>query len=650
MLTQVLRSERTNTGIHKLGKLQQQDKTISTIRGERDQLSEHHEGLPCCTQFWSGLASWSSDSNCEFNGHVLSLVLGLDYDGNHLFTTSKINLQRGTIYGLVGKNGTGKSSLAKVLASKKVPGFPASLATQYVSSSTSSNNSVISGKLNVREFMLQSARLKETDIDHNIQLLEEEFEELVETETTDGAFETISNMIGELYDKKEELVHSTGKKVEETLLQLGFISSNMLNTTVDNLSCGWRYKCELATIFLTQPDLLVIDEPSFLDMKSSAWFIHKVKEIAKTTQSIVILISHKESLLSALCESILFINPESKTLSVYACTYDNFMLAHGEQVIHAERILKNAKKETDTTKKSLRNFRRKEEKTNRSKIKLIASSRNKTHDQKQTGRAQFGGAMMGKSIAAKERRTQKKTQEIKESIKAYKMGKVDPLNLEGIKLEGVSAEATLLSLQDVTFAYKDGPCVLSNASAQVGLKDKVLIQGKNGQGKSTLVKLLLEELQPDSGTISRNILPNITYFPQTALKTLLNQHGLESSVAFLQRFDTSSSETAIRTYLGKFGLKRDLATRPIRTLSSGQLVRLYLTKEMFVHGIPSLLVMDEVTENLDKESVDSFVETLDRFPGAVLCISHDEYFIEKFSSVSNQSWTLRDSNLNVEFR
>jgi len=578
--------------------------------------------------------------------------LGLDHNGNELFSSTYLSLQRGTIYGLIGKNGTGKSSLAKILASKALPFFPTSLSTQYLSPGDATSSTELSSvKVTARAYMLQSAKQKQNDIEERIQLLENQFEEMIDQHRDDNEVEAISTRIGELYDLKDEIIHSSAQKVEHMLDELGFKSSNMMDTTVEHLSCGWRYKCYLATTFLTQPDLLVIDEPCFLDAKSTSWFIHQMKVIAKESNSIVLLISHKVNVLDALCESILFINPASKTLSVYACNYKNFMVAHGEKVKYSERAIANSAKENYIATKSLHKFQKLSEKKNLSRIKMITVSKNKTHDCKKTGRAAFGGAKMDKSIAAKEQRLQKKAKDIDEATKAYKQQKNVRLVLEGASLEGLSAEMPIISLQDVHFAYTSTSSnILCGVSAQIRAKDKVLLQGGNGQGKSTLVKLLLEGLRPESGSIYKHARSHVMYFPQNALENLMKEQGSKSSLDFLQSFDTNNNETAIRTHLGKFGIKQDLATRPIRTLSAGQQVRLYLAKEMFVNGTPSLLVMDEVTENLDKESVDSFVETLNQFPGGVLCISHDEYFIEQFnSSALTQTWTLENGKLKVEF-
>lgn len=251
---------------------------ITSFESLESKFCEKNETTYCGFNF-SELATVSSDSSCTFNGQVLSLSLGLDHNGKVLFNTSQLSLERGTVYGLVGKNGTGKSSLAKILASKTLPEFPEYLTTEYLSP-YSGARSDLSGKLSVRDYMLYSTKRHVDEIDKQIEMLEAKFEQVVDQNVNDTEFDVLSSRIGELCDLKDELDNSSKQKVDQMLDQLGFKSANMMETAVEHLSSGWRYKCQLATTFLTQPDVLVIDEPSYLDASSVEWFIEEIKHIA----------------------------------------------------------------------------------------------------------------------------------------------------------------------------------------------------------------------------------------------------------------------------------------------------------------------------------------------------------------------------------
>jgi len=223
------------------------------------------------------------------------------------------------------------------------------------------------------------------------------------------------------------------------------------------------------------------------------WLINKIKHISNSLRSIMVLIFHKEDLHEALSETILYINPASKILSVYNCSYKNFMIADAGKIASTQHTNENFMKENTKAKESLQNIQKKIQKQTRQRSKSIAKSKNKTHDIKDIGgRVQFGGGNMDKSAAAKTARLKKKAIEREELNKICKQRRHVPLHLEGAVLDGVSAETTLVSLQDVTFNYDGCSSSISvNVSAQIRSKDKILLQGSNGVGKSSLIKLIM---------------------------------------------------------------------------------------------------------------------------------------------------------------
>lgn len=216
----------------------------------------------------------------------------------------------------------------------------------------------------------------------------------------------------------------------------------------------------------------------------------------------------------------------------------------------------------------------------------------------------------------------KKAGELEEARIRARTERVKPLHLESVPVDG-----KVISLQDVAASYdaSDG-VVFEYVDVCMEATDKVLLKGKNGCGKSTLVKVILGELQPTHGNVS-TVTGNIVYFPQVTLSDLLRTHGSERSVDFLEGDDNISiTELDARHHLAKFGLDKDLATRPINTLSAGQRVRLWLAKEELRHPKPSLMIVDEISENVDRETRDSLVQLISTFEAAVLVISHDPDF------------------------
>lgn len=154
--------------------------------------------------------------------------------------------------------------------------------------------------------------------------------------------------------------------------------------------------------------------------------------------------------------------------------------------------------------------------------------------------------------------------------------------------------------------------------------------------------MILGDLEPTSGSVARR--GKALYFPQVALNDLSREHGLKSALAFLGE---SLTETEARHHLGNFGLAKDLALRPIHTLSAGQRVRLWLAHANLWNAKPTLLILDEISENVDRETRKSLLDMLHSFVGAVLVISHDEDFCGSFQA--QQVWTLTPHGMRIEF-
>ena len=209
-----------------------------------------------------------------------------------------------------------------------------------------------------------------------------------------------------------------------------------------------------------------------------------------------------------------------------------------------------------------------------------------------------------------------------------------------LKISGMAAQGTLALFQDVTFAYDNGQPVLWNMDAQIEAHDHVLLCGENGCGKSTFLQLLIGTLQATKGTIIQNA--RVLYFPQTSLVELTQLHGTETPVAYL---GGNLTQTQVRQHLGDFGLA-DTVFRPIISLSAGQRVRLWLAKQQLELSNPSLLILDEVSENLDANTKHSLLDVLNTFVGAVIVVSHDKDFSTDFKP--NLIWRLKDGRMHIE--
>lgn len=258
-----------------------------------------------------------------------------------------------------------------------------------------------------------------------------------------------------------------------------------------------------------------------------------------------------------------------------------------------------------------------------------------------------------RSAAAKLKQLKRQAETVEEWRKQALCEQVKPLCISGVVADGPA-----IQLIDVSFTYDsdhvNGDPSKAESSAKkflfgplnecVGPQDRILLCGPNGCGKSTLLRLILGELQPSEGNIVRR--GQALYFPQSALSDLSTYHSEICAAAYLIG-DASMTNTAARQHLGNFGLKGDVALRPIQCLSAGQRVRLHLAKQLLHNPQPTLLVMDEISENLDVETQQSLSEVLSGFEGAVILVSHDVNFCGRFKAT--QMWHLSESGLKKEF-
>jgi ATPase subunit of ABC transporter with duplicated ATPase domains len=529
----------------------------------------------------------------------------------------------------------GKTSLSRTIASKELPGFPQEILVEYIAASDDEEHlggfsDDVSETLELKPIEYMNMRINQRSDQLSSRI--SELEAKIESNDADDA-EEIANQLSELYELEEEMQENIQREMHAAIDELGL--NRYTHCKLKQLSSGWRYKCRLATAFLIHPDLLIIDEPSFLDEESSEWIVKQIREAATRDKVIVLLISHKETLLDELCDSILYINSGNQTLSMYHCGYSTFRSTHQDIVDSAVKTISETESIQHNAEKSLKKLQtdlKSREKNLKARTaensdKRFIKGKNKEAKQK-----------ADRCAASKLKQAQKKMDDLEEFRRNATLERVKPLHLDGKPGDG-----KIVSFQDVAFAYdEEQEPVFENVDAGIDANDRILLSGVNGAGKSTLCKLLLGEMEPSHGIISRT--GNIIYFPQTALSDLLRNHGNETAIKYLEK---DLTQTQARCHLGNFGLAKDLALREIHTLSAGQRVRLWLAKENLLHPSPCLLVFDEISENVDRETRDSLVKLLSEFEAAVLVISHDADFRGLFRPT--KMWELRRFGLRETF-
>jgi ATP-binding cassette, subfamily F, member 3 len=569
------------------------------------------------------LPSITSDSACSYHGHALNIRVGLTHDSCLLFDPSDISLVRGTTTGLVGINGSGKSSLAKTIAQKNIPNFPQHLSIQYVSSHENYDlYDDVHGQLKPEQYMAVVLQQELSLLGYEIEKLEESLEQY----GNENAVEDVANRLAELYDAQEALEASFIQDVKDSIDSLGF--DMFLDMPLSHLSCGWRYKCRLVAAFASSPDILIIDEPSFLDHSSTEWLIQKTMKMAKNSQAMVLIISHKEALLDVLCDRILYINSANHSLTLYNFGYSAFKDSHEADIDHAAKTIENFDTKLKAAESSLKSLKSKLHQREKNTKNITTQNADKRFIK---GKNQEAKQKADKSAASKLKKIKGGIAEIEEVKYQAKRELVKPLHIQGTCSCG-----NLLQFQEVSFAYsQQGHKIFDFLDATIAAEDRILISGENGCGKSTFLKLALGDLEPTSGTIRRNV--QALYFAQTSMIEMASGHSHQTAVEYL---GDEITQTEARHHLGDFGIA-DAALRCIASLSTGQKVRLWFAKEQLRNPHPSLLILDEASENLDPDTRNSLLDLLNTFVGAAVVVSHDEDFCRDFKA--SQTWTIHEN-------
>lgn len=586
----------------------------------------------------SSLAVFTA-SDCQYNKNTLNINdLFLAHGGLSLFHNASFSINRGEVSGLVGINGAGKTSLSRILASKELPGFPQSLTVEYLAASddeeflagtyTEDYNEILA--LKPLEYIKQRVKSRSQQLQDKIDELEGL---LVDEEVEESALEAISDELSDLYEIQESLEESTKREMNRAISDLGL--NDYLDKSLGDLSSGWRYKCRLVAAFLVHPDLLIIDEPSFLDSESTEWLISIIKSITRASKAMVLFISHKEALLDSLCDSIIYINASNHSITTYHVGYSQFRAIHEKQIEGATKTIASTTDDMVKAEKSLKHLKVQMKK----REKNLKGTTSQNSDQRFIkGKNKEAKQKADKSAASRLKKAKAAVDDLESARNAAKKEKAKSIHIKGQPIDQIS-----ITLTEVGFRYDSNDDFLfQNVDVSVGPHDKILLKGKNGCGKSTLIKLILGELEPVEGSITKH--GKCVYFPQTALSLLIRQHGNSTTIDYLGE---NLTPTEARHHLGDFGLTGDLSIRCVNTLSAGQRVRLWLAKECLKNKTPAILILDEISENVDIETRDSLLELLESFNGACIVISHDSDFSKSFKHT--KAWQLTKFGIRETF-
>lgn len=382
--------------------------------------------------------------------------------------------------------------------------------------------------------------------------------------------------------------HSAPARAAAILSGLGFSAADQLRSCSE-FSGGWRMRVALAATLFAAPDLLLLDEPTnYLDLEGTLWLEDHLANYPRT----VIVISHDRDLLDTSVDQILHLDRGKLTL--YKGTYSSFE----EQRATREMLdAKHAKKQMDERKR------------------LQA----------------FVDRFKAKASKAKQAQSRVKMLERMKPVTALVTQDVREITFPEPEK---TLSPPIIAVDGVSVGYDPAKPVLNKVTLRVDNDDRIALLGSNGNGKSTLVKLLAGKLPPFSGKVVRAANLSVGYFAQHQTDEL----DLEGSAYdHLRRLMPNETETKVRARTGAIGFSGKAGDTKVSSLSGGEKARLLLGLATF-YG-PNMIILDEPTNHLDIDSRAALAEAINDFPGAIIMVSHDRYLIE---ACADQLWVVAD--------
>lgn len=497
------------------------------------------------------------------------------FGGKILFKDANLQLVRGHRYGLVGANGSGKSTLIRLLAGEFTPeGGEISRPAQSKIGSLKQdhfayeNTPILDVVVQGRPKLWEAMQQKQKLLLHSASFKEEECEQLEQIES--------------LFEK--EGGYAAESEAAKLLEGLG-IPEELHGKNLSVLSGGYKLRVLLAQLLFSHPDILLLDEPTnHLDMPSIKWLEGYLSQY----EGIALISSHDRAFLNGISTDI--VDLDHQTMTLFKGNYDAFEEAKLAAQEQREAELTNQEKKRDHLQSFIDRFRAK---------------------------------------ASKARQAQSKMHLVKKLEK--EMGNLDlppssriypNLNFTQYRPSGVVP----LKVHNIAKAYGER-AVLNGVTFSIEREDRVCFVGPNGIGKSTLLNILSERLAADRGAFEWGHAVKWAYFPQDHSREMAGSHTV---LEWIAKECPLTPEQKLRETLAKVLFTADHVDKPTHVLSGGETARLILAKMMILEH--NVLIFDEPTNHLDMEGTDALIAALLNYPGTLLIVSHNRYFISQIAT------------------
>lgn len=391
-----------------------------------------------------------------------------------------------------------------------------------------------------------------------------------------------------IYTRLDEIsAYDAPSRAATILSGLGF-DAKAQERPISDFSGGWRMRVALAATLFRQPNLLMLDEPTnHLDFEAMIWLENYLMRYRET----LLIISHDREILNKTVTHILHM--EDKKLNAYTGTYDEFERRRAERLLNQSALREKQLKQKEHMQKFVDRFGATASKARQAQSRLKAIAKMDIVD-----------AVMA------------------DRVTAFEFPEPQPLR------------SPLITLDYVDAGYEPGKPILKKLNLRIDMDDRIALLGANGNGKSTLVKLLAGNLSPQLGEIHKSGKLKVGYFAQFQTDEL---DVTLTPYQTMQQVMKTLPEPKVRAVLGKFGFDKDKADTKVGECSGGEKARLLFC--LMSYHAPHIMLLDEPTNHLDMDAREALMQALNNYTGAVILVSHDPHLVE---NVADRLWLVAD--------
>ncbi len=499
--------------------------------------------------------------------------LSVEFNSTALFSGVNFVINKRDKIALVGKNGAGKSTMLKIIAGLQEPTGGVVAAQKDITIGYLPQQMILTDERSVVE-EVRTVFGKLDEMKASLARMNTELAERTDYESE--SYAELIDRISNLSDLAQMEESENGEaELEKTLLGLGFVRSDFDRNTSE-FSGGWRMRIELAKLLLMRPDVLLLDEPTnHLDIESIQW----LETFLKQKANVVVLVSHDRAFID---------NVTNRTLEIscgkvydYQVNYSKYVVLHQERIEQQMRAYENQQKQIQQTERFIERFRYK---------------------------------------ATKSVQVQSRIKQL-EKIEEIEVDEVDNSRLN-LKFPPAPRSGDYpVICEGVAKKYGDHT-VFSNVDLTIKRGEKVAFVGKNGEGKSTLVKCIMNEIPYDGNLkIGHNV--KIGYFAQNQASLLDGEITVFDTI---DQVAVGDIRTKIRDILGAFMFGGEASDKKVKVLSGGEKTRLAMIR-LLLEPV-NLLILDEPTNHLDMKTKDVLKQAIADFDGTVIVVSHDRDFLD----------------------